>query len=399
MASSSLFEVTRSVRRYLIYFVIFVVVVLLIQFCGGLAQNLLKGRNTTAQIYKLPDYRFGEIKLINMSNLAISPKSQPTFSVDNVLPNPGHRSVNVYRIEEPRERFGIEDVAKDVAKRFGFTANFARDEAANKLVWVQAGKRLEFDKVKVSWSYTNSGVKLPGRYGVFNSAPIEYRKQVGELAGRLGIPENVFNYNTTEVDYLIRKGSSYVEASSANTAEYIKLRVYRQFESVSLAPGQSATATQKPQVSKVYKDDYFSAPLEIILTSNNEKNLNIDLIVKVSFTNWLFSKEVGSYDLLTPAEAWENIKAGKGALKELTEFGFNRYEVGRLPNQEVLAFTANYQQVNLAYLEPDTWSGYIYPIYIFKGRAKLANSPDQPNADFVFYTNALKDKPASTPTK
>jgi hypothetical protein len=397
MAQSSLITATQTARKYLLYFAIFVVVVLLLQFClNSLGAIFARRPGGAAAVYPYTDINsgFGGITLPAMTSIPISAKSTPIFSVDNNLPEYQFKGINVYKIEEPRDKFGSEDIAADVARRMRFTTAPQRD--GTKLVWTDGQRRLEFEKVRQEWSYFNAGAAPEARFGSFSSDPVSYRAQASSLVKQLGLDRTFTDYETAEVDYLVKRGNSFVNATSPNTAQYIKIRIYRKFKSTELKPDlKELYKKDYPELSsRSVKDNYFTAPLEVITTAETSTRLTIDDVYSIKFIDWEFNPAPAVYEIMTAKEAWEKVQAGQGALKELSEIGFNRYERGQLPNQEVLAFTANYQQVELAYLEPDVWGGYIYPVYIFRGRAKLSNSPNQDNADFVFYVSALKEAPS-----
>ncbi len=54
---------------------------------------------------------------------------------------------------------------------------------------------------------------------------------------------------------------------------------------------------------------------------------------------------------------------------------------------EVSRFRATATETELAYFEPNIWEGYVYPIYIFRGKAELVSGK---TADFVFYVDAIR---------
>jgi len=394
MAQSSLITTTSVVKRYLIYFGIFAVVVIVLQVCINFIGGLATSRTTTPNNYAYtdPDYSFGTLTLPAISGISISATPKATYSADNILPQYPYATVNVYKVNEPREIFGSEDIGNDLATRFGFKTNFTRD--GNKLVWNENNRKLIYDKVNETISFSNPGI-VPDVVDKFNADPAYYQQQAAALIANLNLARSNLDLKNIEIEYLERANNSFIIAKSPNTAQYLKIKVHRTFDAVSAkadAQGNPLVTGATNIAATSYVNDILSSALTIIAVNNQAQSLSPDVLESVNFTDWEFNPVPGVYNLLTADQAWANIKNNQGSLKQLIEFGYNPYLVGQLNGQQVISFTANYQKVTLAYLEPDKWTGYIYPIYIFYGHARLANSPSVDNADFIYYTYALDPK-------
>lgn len=339
------------------------------------------------------------------NSIAISSRSTPIFNVDNKFTAPNYTALNVYKIEEPREKFGTETKAEDIARRFGLSeveplrSSTGRGDEKGLLTWRQGSKLLKYDKLRQEIDYNNTFAIPKGTENQFINDETTLRDQAQKLIAQLALNRSKLDFSTMRIEYLNRKGSSsFNVATSPNTADYISVRVYRRLEAASLKKDDEGNVLEQYRgkyeaiAANVVTQNYQTAPLELILAGDNGRELRIEQVYSAKFIDWSIEAQPILYQSITPEEAWEQVKQGKGSLQEVVEFGFDRLQTGRTPDKEILSFTANYQEVELAYIEHSEWKGYFYPIYIFKGRAKLSNSPNQDNANFIFYAYAIKQE-------
>lgn len=398
MAKSSLLTTTEQTRKYLLYFGIFIVVVILLQICMNIIGGLGGGNNSSESddftAYKQADETFGKLTLPAIPSLPISKNSNPSFEVDSDFVELPYEAVNVYQIEQPRERFVTQTKAKSIAAKIGFEREPRIEDSL--LTWRGNDATLTYDKITQQISFTNPFARPTGGPGVFSNDLIVTQNDAVDLVSDIGLNRPGLNLEpaSVEINYLNREGQTFTEATSPTTASYVRINVYRTLELASLKIDDNGNIPDNildeydPISARVVTENYQAAPMEIIV-AGSEDGLLVENMYSLNFTDWNILNEPGVYKVLSPDEAWENVKQGKGSLQEITEFGFDRFETGREANKDVLSFTAQYLQTEVAYLEPDEWTGYFYPIYIFKGRARLANSPNQDNADFIFYTYAI----------
>lgn len=404
---------TETVRRYLIYFGIFIAVVVLLQIClNSLKRSPIVPGGDDPELLNAYKQAGEGLELITppsltTTSITISERSTPIFNVDNQFTQPSYQALNLYKVEQPRERFGTETKAKDIAEKFGFKnleperlnsgASTTNDKGL--LVWRQNSKLYKYNKVTQELDYSNSFAVPKGSEALFNNNETALKDEAKKLIDRLALNRSSLDFTTMQLDYLNRKGSTtFNVATSPNTAEYLKIRVYRRLEAASLKVNEKGEVPNEikgkaePISANVVSENHQAAPLEIIIAGNGAA-LSLEQLYSAKFTDWnILTDTPIVYPALTPAEAWEQVKQGRGSLQELVEFGFDRLQTGKAADKEVLSFTANYLEVELAYLEYNDWQGYLFPIYIFKGRAKLSNSPSQDNANFVFYAYAIKPK-------
>jgi len=403
--SSSLVTTTEKVKKILIGFAIFAVVVILGRACIDVVGRLTTPAAVTAteQIYLASNDKFGPLTPLPLTSLTTLNGDTTEFLSDNAFNSLPFQAVNTYKIEEPRERFQAEDDAAKISNAFDFETRPTRTDtsAERKLIWNEKGRQLEINKITGSYIYSNPTIEAPAPSGNFDNDK-DYIDQAYSLGSRLGVPGfGAFTADNVRIDFLNAQGNSYVSSISPSTASYMKIRYYRKFAIASLAKDSDLDSYQASN-GKTYSnvpareliDNYLSAPLEIVVAGNGSQNPFVQQrVIYLRYNDWYFKPEKGVYSIYSPTEAWDQVKTGKGALKELLEDGFNRYQNGQLKGQEVLRYVAEYQKVEIAYLEPNTWStnqDYLMPIYIFKGRARLASSPEADNAEFTIITPAIK---------
>lgn len=416
MAESSLKQTNDLVKKYGVYFGVLIIVVILLQLClnfinsfggaGIIEEDFYPFRPVTAEENR------EDIVLPEIESISISNSSNPIFNVDRSFDELGYNGVNLFAIEEPTEKFTTETKAKDIAAKFGFAGEF--NPEGNKLVWTQRQRFFEFDKVTQELSFSNPFVR-PDNNGFSNNED-QLKAEAEDLVRSLGLGRPDLNSESPRLSYLNRIGGGEFEsANSPATAEFLQIDVYRNVEAVSLAredlTGDIIDGADQfePVRAQVYAQGFYNAPLTIIIASG-ERGLEIEKLFSVSFSDWeildqtdprqLVEGELAPdetynqflppvYPILTPEEAWAKVAAGEGSLVYLNEDGDNEYREATESGKEVISFTADYLQTDLAYLETDEWEEYLFPIYIFRGNAKLAGSPDVDNAKFVFYVHAL----------
>jgi hypothetical protein len=342
---------------------------------------------------------FGELDLPNLSNISLENPESINFIVENNLPDFETKPVTVYQIETNQEIRG-RSVADELAGNLNLSDAQTNRSTSEILRWESGSRTLEYNLNKNSFNYFNGSVFPQGRTN-FPSNLSEIISKTDQLVSELGINSSNIQSASTEVDYLERKGNVFISAVNQQEAEFIKLRIYR---NVPTNPTEVFSIQQENQFNQIYEnsvinntapvviDDYYSAPVEIILTSDNG-NFELENIYSFNYYTWQRSDNAAIYNIISPKAAWDRIKSGRGAFKQIIADGENEYQFGRINNREIIELIADPDQISFAYFEPTEWEGseYLYPLYIFEGRAKLADSPNSTNASYVIYVFALED--------
>lgn len=144
---------------------------------------------------------------------------------------------------------------------------------------------------------------------------------------------------------------------------------YLKFEGQKLTPSSSLTEAQAVRVDFLKEDvggllflplEYERSSVYVVLSSSKEK---AGRVLEARFYN--FPPDLttsATYPLITPKEAWENLKKGKA------------YIVRALQPEE----GAVVRKIYLAYLEMPEYQPYLQPVYVFEG-----------DRDFVAYVPAI----------
>jgi hypothetical protein len=482
MQESSLRQTTRTVRKYILFFVILIIVIIVLQLIlNALPQNVDLGTGGTngtgtdlaslAQLYQTPAQNLEPLVPPDLENIPLSESSDPLFNVVDMLPEIPFTSVNVYKVEEPRERFGSEDIAKDIAENFGFNDgsndSFSRNTANTELTWQDetGSKQLTYSKTTFEWTFKSKfpqssapkkiDLENEGLENTEESITAYHKDIANSIVEDLAMNRKQIDFDLTQIDYLEKEGGQYINASSPSTAEYIKAKLYRSFDAISLKTSKNPTENisqegdsadsqeshsadsqegdfadsqeshtnkttlqeilnldenaenaqsaenaentenyQTPIIAKTVSMDYLSAPMELIFKAGFKDQISLDSLVYFNFKDWKFedgADQATAYRLISPQAAWEKVKQRKGGIRLLSDNRLdNAYKYGTTPDQNVISFNAENNSFELAYLEPANWTGYIYPIYIFRGQAKLASSGEEDSADFVIYVYAYE---------
>ncbi len=451
MADSSLISTQKSVKTLFLYFVIFIVVVLILHFCSGSLQGMFKSSpvNTNEiETYEIFDQlSFNDLKGVPTSNFKDS-----NFTSNNILPEIPIQIVSVYKINEPELKFGIEDIAEEIANRLNFENNPTKK--SKELTWNEGSKFLIFGRLDRHINYKNTSVKANYDPEIFDLDHEELISNTENLVSSIGIIDENIDFNTLEVDYLNKSSfGKYKEAINASNAEFISLRIYKSLPTLQIpstyslpveslnSDSESKSANDSEDIAneityepfsfsdynggdinkndndidendfetdnvlndntKVVLDNYLSAPLEIILGVNEESSWDVESIYSLNYIHWEYSDElIGSYEIFSPQQAWQNIENGQGVVQELYSQNEDRYvsiEKQNYSQISIETFIADYKGVELLFQEPESLSKttYVYPIYSFKGKAKKKDAQfstsNEGFAEFVIYTAALKN--------
>lgn len=390
---SKLSDTTASVRKYLIYFGIFVVVVILLQTIYRFITKQAEPINPLATPYAFVDEAFGPIEYPQISSLEIAQGSNPTFSINGQF-NASPTSVNIYKTNRPRETLASVRTGEQLATNLGITRDYTTD--GETLNWSTNDKRsLKYDKLTKKVDYVNQGINLATiraqRPSIFDTE--NFSNESARLLGEVSLQNFFSDYESTQT-FLTADGDNYQNTTSANNADYIKEDYFPQLEAVSLKSAQTiendktlADTTATPILGKMYTQDPKTGISSLILT-NSETLDTSDQAAKTQIREFHeigydLSEEKGIYSLKTSEQAWEDVKDGKGFLKYLALQDGSNSNASQI---QVTRFVVDPTTSEIGFLLPDNWTEYIYPIYVFKGQAETSSGA---KADFIFYAKAI----------
>jgi len=311
-----------------------------------------------------------KVPRLEIASLDISPQVEPAYVLDlitAVLPAKP-QVAKVYPVVQPKIGFLSGEKARKVAEKFGFK-NDASLSGIN-YIWEDAERRLEVDGKTLNFIYEYKYARDPSLFSagsIFSTeGALTTAQEILRNWGLLG------NFRVGKPRYQLLKYSAGTLVSTASLEEASAVRV--DFPRASLE--SYLVLGSSPLFDNVY----------VIFTGNPGKRGGYGRILKFSSTRWfLKEEEAEEYPLKTAQAAWDQFKATGQSLVELLPEGGD--PLAPYTPRSVREFRA--REVFLAYFNPPKQPRYLQPIWVFKGRAVLAN--DQ-KADWEAYVPAVSDE-------
>jgi hypothetical protein len=399
--ASSLSKSTQFMRKVLIAFIIFAILSFGYQFANDYINNQNNippeqiSQNNNA--YAIPNNKFEQIPRFEIISKTLAPETRATFSIasNNRLPN-FPNSVNVYKINPPRERLGDVNRARTIATKLGF--NFEENSNENNtLVWNSSDltKVLYYHKVEQEWKFEvllNRSSILSNQL-IIDSNPNFYSSFATKTIDSLGISRTRFAGSNSRVIYsTVKNGVNIRQAESFRTANSVMVSLYRSIIASELSENyrpQEGTTPATNYIADVIKLDYRNGVADFIIT-NNKEDIEKDLLA-FNFKDFEYG-EKAIYNLITAESAWNLIQQNKGYLIWLkldNDDFFNEHA-----QLNVKEFKADSPKTRLIYLEPDKriaeleYTHYLQPFYLFEGTVIVA---DGRQGKFIFLVPALEE--------
>lgn len=385
MAESNLLVATRNTRRFLLYFVIFILVVIVLQVVVGLLSRNTPKSSTAATPTAANLNKFGSLATsgLRSQSIELAGNSKPIFNIKDKFTALGFNTINVHKLKSYTQEIKQQTIIKDVASKLLFKSEPTL--LSNQASWSEGNRNLKFSYDLGTWEYSNSRAQPQNRFGTFLENKEAYRLLVDKLLSNLNLNRSTINLENLQVDYLSRRGNSFVAAANFQQAEFVKLRLY---------PLVNANTT--PALNLKFVDlDYHSAPIEIIITANDPTKLEIADILSLKFIDLNTANDNAPYQLQTSENVWKQIESSQGkngSIEQIVAENQDAYQFGQVSGQDLLSFQVDAPKVELIYtLEKIVNDYYLIPSYSYSGTARLANSPDRDNASFVMYAYAFSN--------
>ncbi len=390
---STLYQSATNARK--IIFVILIMILLILGYDVG--SGYLKSTPETVleaqRFYMTADKAFGNVGVPKITSFKIDSDNNASYLLQNFhgsFPDVAY----VYKIEQPKEKLLSFEEALKTAETLGFEKNSYADLGSNNFQWQtqNSTKTLKYNKVSQIWEmntdYVNN-VNAIARKVI--DTPIEnYASRVKSLVNKLGFETSGFPNGKVELRYVsLGFDGSFETVERSADASYIIADVFRQLDLADLKPsGEQPKPSVGEEVPKpfdgyVYTSDPRKGQIRFVI-SNNLSDYSRD-IFDLEFTNYEYSTLRAKYFIISADEAWTKIQRGQASLVLLQPQGDDYFSENAELN--VRRYVADARRTELAYWEPETWDGFVYPIYIIRGRAELE---DGRQASFEFYVDALK---------
>lgn len=391
---ASLYKSAGRVRKGVVVFVIFAIVLTIWGFISGFFSSEQFFVDPEAgRYYTIPDFALDQIPPIEIPG--ISHNQDARFEQQSAHQNFFTDVAIVYSVEKPRQKLLSVERAERVVLNLGFDINNRTvGSDPNNLIWTKDSgtKSILYNKETQVWDYTtnyrqNTDALSRKALTTLDQYIVRSRSVIGSLdfdSFGFGSPTITAIYTTLGVDGIFR------DTQNQADADYVYIELNR------VIPLANLKVQNPPQIpegledlivdleAQVYSDDPRFGQIHIVASSSME-DITRD-IYELDFIDFEYNQsKTGVYPITTPDEAWVNIQRGNGSLVFIQPQGENYYT--NFDSIEVREFTADFRETKLGYWEPQNWTGFVTPIYVFKGTATLA---DGRLAEFIYYVDALK---------
>lgn len=399
LVASSLSKSTDLARKFIIFFIVFVIVVFVFDaFLQLLTPSTTppSGIDVSSTGYLPADNLFGQLPKQAITAIPISPDTRAEYALTSILPS-FPQVANVYKLLRPAETFGSVPRAINAANRLGFEGESFRNTSENVLFWGTNNntRTLTYNKVIEDWIYNVDTLKDP--IGNLPNKNLEldknfYQLRAGSLMNQLGLGDNYFNQANSRVDFVNRNVEGQLSpVLRAIDARYVRIALYKTIESASLRenykPEENDDNPSQTILSDIRKQSYIEAPAVFLIQGKGD-NLNEDII---QFKHRQFDiGERAVYVTITAEQAWNRIQANQGYLYWLRPQDKNPFTSSE--SVRVTRFDALPEKTKIIYIEPDSWEAnipstqFLQPYYMFEGIAKLEDGRE---AEFAFVIEAL----------
>ncbi len=389
---SSLIKTSEKIRKYIIFFVAFVVLYYAGQFAIKILTNIQDNQITTnyspfsSVNNDFEDIQFPDIK----PNIEIDDISPPIFTLSDNFKNYPDR-VFVYKVSIPEETFLTVSKAKQIARTLGFAFETGNKDDSS-IDWVTENRTLSFDKNKLTW-LLKSNEEFRSSFDDSNKI-IQLdtlSKKVSEVVIQFDAQYlDLYNFQKPDIHYVEPDENSLLGfvKTDDESSSFVMFNYFQYIRSLPTKDTEKAINTIRDQEYvdeiKIVGENPFIPRLEFVF---NQNELSEELIVDLKYSPIKIEKDPAIYKIISPKEAYTNLQQNQGSLRSI--YTDKNQILINSPIYNVVEFNINANETELGYFVPSDFSEntFTFPVYIFKGTALLSNNA---NAEFVFYINALE---------
>lgn len=361
-----LYETAIAIRRSVILSIIGLIVLIILAVSFNLLRDLWYKLNPPPELP--PTTGFGKLPPLQLPSLSI--KGTPTYLLETAtgeLPTLPDRTEVVAMKKIQPSPLG-EQRAKDLAKKFDFggEGELSADKKAIIFKDVIDKRTLTVNLTSQNFTLTTDLdhiQKTIPKGSALTSA--EAIKEGQNFLNRTGLLKGEFSEGrqTTQVHQV--DGGKVKDAISVSEGQFTRVDFFRNLTGISANSYPILPAN--PQIGLI----------QIWITSGLKPVINNTLYL--SYTVWEIDKErVETYPLRPVAEAWEEVKQGKGIAALLLEGGSPLD-----PHTPLTLKTISVQKVELTYFDDTFWQRYLQPIYVFSGSAKTDDGKEVTLAAYI----------------
>lgn len=389
----TLYQIAINIRRATVVFLIFAITVIILNAVFNFLFNRPESLFTpqVSPWEDIPLNAFGDVKFPQINALSISGDLSPRFDLRGSFPIGLPDTALIYEINQPREKLGAKERAQEVAKNLGFNPDGTQEPEPNLLVWENDRRTRTFTHNRVSrtWvlqtvSYFQDANALKPRT---TKSDTNYGTAGKSMLSSLGLLTDNFTGGKVTAEFVRRTADRFQPTPFGQAPEYSVVEMFRKINMSTTKPGQQAELASGELITQyaatIYTDNPYQGSATAVIADNAIDPATE--IMELRFTDFEYTSNSSYYLLKTPSVAWQDVQTGKGLLVSLIPETKSRFDdIGQL---KVRRFTADADKTELAYLEPQTWTGYIYPIFVVQGTAELESGEF---ASFTFYVDAIR---------
>ncbi len=394
---NSLTKTANLIRRIALIFLVTASIILAIDFVVKLIESAPQPLPPSRDRWLFADEGLGTIPPPKMDSIAISNESTPIFAVEGDFPTgpEAPSTVLTYSVKPPIFSLGSEDQAIDTAEALGFFAEYEQEQrptGSQLFTWEREGgvRQLSYEilpnkferwRLITQFNFDASAQRPKS----VNSDTSFYANRVSDILSTLGFSETSLNRGIVDAtpgklgaDGLLR------QPVSLTSADYVDIQVYHELE-IARPSIVARDLGYQPINGRVYRNNPRVGSLSMTV-SDDLGDITND-IYNIDYRRFSIDQsDLGSYYIVSFAEAWERIRRGEGSLTLLQLQPFDRFRENQ-PGLNINQFTADADSTKLGFFIPDEWDGNLYPIYIFQGRVDTA---DGRVGRFTFFVDALE---------
>lgn len=326
--------------------------------------------------------------------------------------------INVYKFNNPTQSLSAQANAKILAKKLNFNPDDIIRKDAVTYIWIdKLGKRnLEIQAKNMNFTFKTdpSVIKSIAETGLLPTEQ-EAKAKAAEILRTLSVYSDDYSRGTHRTTYInINPDGSYSKASSASEAELIRVDFVRKKSMITIASNivgadlmiQSLTKrtgiepTQSNIIVNDKKVDVYTYDTVVTFPETQRYNVSVyvgvedkekrsggsslNSIYQIDFTYWPIQVEAcGTYELVSPQKAIEEVQAGKGKLVYL--FDKNGDDVVPYTPKRVKKFIVT-KDIFITYYESPDELEYLQPVYVISGDVIFDNDI---KGTFDFYYPAI----------
>jgi hypothetical protein len=386
---ATLYASTNTARKFLIFFLIFAVVVLIWDNIGSLPGA--SGTQEDNRFFMKANRTFGDLPEFKLNSIPLNTSVKPQYIYQSTFSETFPDVSYVYQILQPRENFQFLSTFEKTADTFGFETAPTVD--GNTYSWKSqdGSKTLRYNSVSQVWSLdTDLPANADARSAVLTlNTASNYESRLKSLLKNARFDSKGFEDAVYSVKFLdLNSDGEMIANENPLTSEFGFGTAHRVLPLADLKPSAERPELKKGQVlptpfeGKVYTADPRKGSFTTLF-SYNMGDMEKDLF-ELDFINFEYT-QIGAYQIITPIEGFSRIQEGQGALVSLTQPTLDYFE--NIENASVTKFSIDAKRTEIAFYEPQEWIGYTYPIYIYYGTAELSNGG---LANATFFIDAVK---------